>query len=134
LAFSYWFNKPWFHTEGKLAAVVIIPSSWGSQLGGHLHQHRTTITPPASSLLWASSLSSDEDDEDEVLAPQTPLASAKDVVSGSVLGNVDVHLTKKAHVEPCGGLFADSAALGGKEDWVQVGRGGRPGRMPSSLL
>jgi hypothetical protein len=25
LAFSYWFNKPWFLTEGKLAAVLIIP-------------------------------------------------------------------------------------------------------------
>jgi hypothetical protein len=23
--------------------VLIIPSSWGSQLGGHLHQHRTAI-------------------------------------------------------------------------------------------
>jgi hypothetical protein len=23
--------------------VLIIPFSWGSQLGGHLHQHRTTI-------------------------------------------------------------------------------------------
>jgi hypothetical protein len=44
LAFSYWFNKPWFLTEGKLAAVLIIPSSWGSQLGGHLHQYRTAIT------------------------------------------------------------------------------------------
>ena len=28
---SYWFDKPWFLTEGKLAAVRIIPSSWGSQ-------------------------------------------------------------------------------------------------------
>jgi hypothetical protein len=43
LAFSYWFNKPWFLTEGKLAAVLIIPSSWGSQLGGHLHQYRIAI-------------------------------------------------------------------------------------------
>jgi hypothetical protein len=43
LAFSYWFDKPWFLTEGKLAAVLIVPSSWGSQLGGHLHQHRTAI-------------------------------------------------------------------------------------------
>jgi hypothetical protein len=24
--------------------VLIIPSSWGSQLGGHLHQHRTAIS------------------------------------------------------------------------------------------
>ena len=30
---SYWFDKPWFLTEGKLAAVRIIPSSWGSQRG-----------------------------------------------------------------------------------------------------
>ena len=28
--FSYWSIKPWFLTEGKLAAVLIIPSSWGS--------------------------------------------------------------------------------------------------------
>jgi hypothetical protein len=27
----------WFHTERRLAAVLIIPSSWGSQLSGHLH-------------------------------------------------------------------------------------------------
>jgi hypothetical protein len=35
LAFSYWFDKPQFLTEGKLAIVLIIPSSWGSQLGGY---------------------------------------------------------------------------------------------------
>ena len=29
ISFSYWFDKPWFHTEGKLSAVLIIPSSWG---------------------------------------------------------------------------------------------------------
>ncbi|KAK1692799.1 hypothetical protein QYE76_009496 [Lolium multiflorum] len=28
---SYWFDKPWFHTEGKLASIRITPSSWGSQ-------------------------------------------------------------------------------------------------------
>ncbi|KAK1633086.1 hypothetical protein QYE76_007401 [Lolium multiflorum] len=28
---SSWFDKPWFLSEGKLAAVRIIPSSWGSQ-------------------------------------------------------------------------------------------------------
>ena len=27
--FSYWSIKPWFLTEGKLAAVLITPSSWG---------------------------------------------------------------------------------------------------------
>jgi hypothetical protein len=34
--------KPWFLTEGKLAAVLIKPSSWGSQMDGDLHYH----TPP----------------------------------------------------------------------------------------
>jgi hypothetical protein len=45
LAFSYWFDKPRFLTEGKHAIVLIIPFSWGSQLGSHLHQHRTAISP-----------------------------------------------------------------------------------------
>jgi hypothetical protein len=36
LAFSYWFDKPQFLTEGRLATVLIIPFSWGSQLGGNL--------------------------------------------------------------------------------------------------
>jgi hypothetical protein len=43
LAFSYWFDKPRFLTKGKLADVLIIPSSWGSQLAGDLHEHRTAI-------------------------------------------------------------------------------------------
>jgi hypothetical protein len=43
LAFSYWFDKPWFLTEGRLATVLIIPFSWGSQLGGYL---------PASSIYF----------------------------------------------------------------------------------
>jgi hypothetical protein len=38
LAFS-WTDKPWFLTEEKFAAKLIIPSSWGSQLDGDLHQH-----------------------------------------------------------------------------------------------
>jgi hypothetical protein len=38
--FGSWFflllvRKPWFHTEGRLAAMLIIPSSWGSQLGAY---------------------------------------------------------------------------------------------------
>jgi hypothetical protein len=40
LPFSYWTDKPWFLTEGKFATVLIIPSFWGSQLDGDLHQHR----------------------------------------------------------------------------------------------
>jgi hypothetical protein len=58
-SFSYWFDKPSFHTEGRLVAMLITPSLGGFQLGGHLqtptskphhqrsstkllHQHRTT--------------------------------------------------------------------------------------------
>jgi hypothetical protein len=47
LAFSYWFDKPRFLTEGKLATVLIIPFSWGSQLGAYL---------PASSKLFLAPL------------------------------------------------------------------------------
>jgi hypothetical protein len=43
-AFSYCFNKPRFLTEGKLATVLIIPFSWGSQLGGYL--------PSSSNFFW----------------------------------------------------------------------------------
>jgi hypothetical protein len=32
VSFSHWSIKPWFHTEGKLTAMLITPSSWGSQL------------------------------------------------------------------------------------------------------
>ena len=42
---SYWFDKPWFLTEGKLAAVRITPSSWGSQ--------RTCALPSQAALFLA---------------------------------------------------------------------------------
>jgi hypothetical protein len=47
LAFSYWIDKTWFLTKGKLAAVLIIPSSWGSQQVGDLYQHR-----PHQAVFW----------------------------------------------------------------------------------
>jgi hypothetical protein len=41
LAFSYWTIKPWFHTEGKLAAIFIKPclgvSHWPVILHHHVH-------------------------------------------------------------------------------------------------
>jgi hypothetical protein len=37
---------PWFLTEGKLAAVLIKPSSWGSQLDGDLYYHTPPQQPP----------------------------------------------------------------------------------------
>jgi hypothetical protein len=52
-SFSYWFDKPWFHNEGRLAVVLIIPSSWGSQLGGHLHAITVVLIIPSS---WDSQL------------------------------------------------------------------------------
>jgi hypothetical protein len=95
--------------------------------------HCADVELPVLSQLWVASLSSDEDDDDEVLAPQTPLASAKDVVSGSVLGAVDVRHEEMVLVEPCDGSFVAAAALGDEEGWVQVGRGGSHDRGPSSL-
>jgi hypothetical protein len=38
ISFSYWSIKLWFHTEGKLTAVLIIPSSWGFPTGPVRHQ------------------------------------------------------------------------------------------------
>jgi hypothetical protein len=46
-SFSYYFDKPWFHTEERLAVVLIIPSSWGSQLGGHQHAIKGGILGPS---------------------------------------------------------------------------------------
>jgi hypothetical protein len=45
VSFSYWSIKPWFHTKGKLADVLIIPSSWDSQLG--------LLAPPSSTFSGA---------------------------------------------------------------------------------
>jgi hypothetical protein len=70
---------------------------------------------PVPSLLWDASLSSDEDDDNKVLAPQMLLASAKGVVFGSALGTTDVQHDEKAPVDPCDVLFAAAAALGDKE-------------------
>jgi hypothetical protein len=44
LAFSYWTNKPWFLTKGKFAALLITPSTWGSQLDGDLYQHHAATS------------------------------------------------------------------------------------------
>jgi hypothetical protein len=81
------------------------------------------VALPAPSLLWVASLSSDEDDDDEVLVPQTPLASAKDDVSGLVLDTIDVRHDEKVPPGPCGSLFAAST-LGDKEG-MKVGQGDR---------
>jgi hypothetical protein len=38
VSFSYWSIKLWFHTEGKLTVVFIIPSSWGFPTSPVRHQ------------------------------------------------------------------------------------------------
>jgi hypothetical protein len=38
--------KPWFLTEEKFAAILIIPSSWGSQLGGHPARIKHNVLAP----------------------------------------------------------------------------------------
>jgi hypothetical protein len=87
---------------------------------------------PARVLLWDASLSSDEDEDDEVLAPRTPFVSVKVVGFGLVPSTVDMHHAEKVPAEPCGGLL--TTALGDKECWVQVGQGGRHFREPSPLV
>jgi hypothetical protein len=47
-SFSYWFDKRWSHTEGRLAAVLIITFSWGFQLGGHLQNSYINTAPSTS--------------------------------------------------------------------------------------
>jgi hypothetical protein len=37
-----------FIIEGKLAAILIIPSSWGSQLAGHSPRTRKLLVPSAT--------------------------------------------------------------------------------------
>jgi hypothetical protein len=77
-----------------------------------LHASDVMLVP---SLLWNASLGTDEDDDDEELAPQSPLASAKGVVCGSVHGTAFVRHVKEALVEPYGGLSAATDALGDEE-------------------
>jgi hypothetical protein len=56
-SFSYWFDKPRSHTEGRLIVMLIITFSWGFQLGGHL-QNSYIYTTPSTSFLQGESLAS----------------------------------------------------------------------------
>jgi hypothetical protein len=49
-SFSYWFDKPWFHTEGRFAAMLITPSlgisNWAVIYKTHaLTPHHQAATP-----------------------------------------------------------------------------------------
>lgn len=107
-------------------------------------------------LLWVGSLSSDDDD-DEVLAPRTPLAVAHGPDSGAVRVSNIVGSpragggTVEERMEPLAAMScsvavndevegnamktcASPVVVEDDEGWVQVGRGGRPGREPTPLL
>jgi hypothetical protein len=51
ISFSYYSIKLWFHTEGKLTAVLIIPSSWGFPTGP-LRHHASTYLLQALPPVW----------------------------------------------------------------------------------
>jgi hypothetical protein len=70
---------------------------------------------PVSSMLWVASLSSDQDDDDEVLVPPTPLASTKGDISSLVLDTIDVHHYEKVPTESYDGLFVAAVILGDEE-------------------
>jgi hypothetical protein len=95
-----------------LGSLSLLPAALDDAVSEMPLPHGVALSAP--SLLWVASLSSDEDDDDEVLVPQTPLASAKDDVSGLVLGTVDVRHDEKVPPGPCGNLFA-ATTLGDKE-------------------
>jgi hypothetical protein len=92
------------------------------------------VALPTLDLLWIASLASDDDYDNEELAPRSPLASTKGVASASVCDAADVRHDEEAPVELCGGLSATADVLGDDEGWMQVGRGSCTGREPSSSL
>jgi hypothetical protein len=52
LAFSYWIDNLGFFLREKLAAIFIIPSSWGSQLAGHFTAPSIAINKLQCALKW----------------------------------------------------------------------------------
>jgi hypothetical protein len=66
-------------TEGKLAATLIIPSSWGSQWAGHSARTRTYCFTPAASFLVPSPSSSSPADPYNLLR----FASVCNAMSGT---------------------------------------------------
>jgi hypothetical protein len=53
ISFSYWSIKLWVHTEGKLPAVLIIPSSWGFPTGPLRHEECFLAPVPGSKRISA---------------------------------------------------------------------------------
>jgi hypothetical protein len=57
VSFSYWSIKPWFHTEGKLTAMLIIPSSWDFPTGHLRHQNYFLAPLPGRKRIFARGVS-----------------------------------------------------------------------------
>jgi hypothetical protein len=57
VSFFYWSIKLWFHTEGKLTAVLIIPSSWGFPTGPVRHQDYFLAPLPVRKMIFARGVS-----------------------------------------------------------------------------
>uniref|UniRef100_A0ACD5YZB1 Uncharacterized protein n=1 Tax=Avena sativa TaxID=4498 RepID=A0ACD5YZB1_AVESA len=108
-----------------LASSMSSPPSQAPVLG----MPASASTVPASSVatrpsLWASTAEEDEDSDDEELAPRTPPATK--LCIATIVDKVESNVVKFT----CAAASAD----GDEQGWVQVGRGGRLGREPSSLL
>jgi hypothetical protein len=54
----------------------------------------------AQDLLWVASVDSDEEEDDQELAPRSSLASSKGVVTGSVHDSANVRHDEEAPAEP----------------------------------
>jgi hypothetical protein len=57
ISFSYLSIKLWFHTEGKLVAVLIISSSWGFPTGPMRHQNYFLAPLPGRKMIFARGVS-----------------------------------------------------------------------------
>jgi hypothetical protein len=57
ISFSYWLIKLWFHTEEKLAAILIIPSSWGFPTDPMRHQDSILVPLPKRKRISARGVS-----------------------------------------------------------------------------
>ncbi|KAK1649921.1 hypothetical protein QYE76_067726 [Lolium multiflorum] len=73
----------------------------------------------APSLVWVASLCSDDDGDDEGLAPQPPLAPTNSKIPGLVRNTSDVRHDEEAQAGPYDGLSAATHVLGDGEDWYR---------------
>jgi hypothetical protein len=78
ISFSYWSIKLWFHTEGKLTVVLIIPSSWGFPTGPVRHHFLVWKERLLHLTIWTNSFCSRRHSRSSSLdlgQPAPPLSS-----------------------------------------------------------